>query len=169
MKKVAYFNFNDIWRYKDMSDLKVISLEELKQQNMEVIPLSAKVGGENAQIGVRVKRLSILGLCKNGKIPNPLLAAARQLFYNDKVETINLKDYGEIIDIISKEVLVSPSYDQFEELAPLTDDQKFELYIYSQRGLAGLEKFRKATSDNNDTESSSEVPNKTESDTGNPE
>lgn len=144
-----------------MSDLKVVSLDELRQQNTEIIPLSSKVGG---QIGVEVKRLSILGMCKKGQIPNALLGAAKQLFYNDKTETLNLKDYGELLDIISREVLVNPTYEQFEELAPLTDDQKFELYIYSQRGLEGLERFRNFTKDSNNNKPSESVQDKTQSD-----
>lgn len=150
-----------------MEELRVISLEELKGQSNEIISLTPKVG--TGKIGVRVQRLSLLGMCKSGKIPNNLLGAAKKLFYNDEVDSLDLKDYGEIMDIVSKEVLVEPTYEQFQEVAPLTDDQKFELFIYSQRGLDGLEKFHNLTSGINSNQSGEQVQNETKSDTGDKE
>lgn len=164
MDKILYVEMGGLFK---MDEFKVISLEELKNQRSEVIGLSPQVGIE--KIGVKVKRLSILGMCSHGKIPNQLLGSARKLFYNEKPETIDLKDHGELLDIIAKETLVEPTFDDFEKLAPLTDDQKYELYVYSQRGLEGLEKFRNFSPNSDSDKPSEQVQGETESDTGDKE
>lgn len=144
-----------------MGELKVVSLDELRQQSTQIIPLTSPTG--EGQIGVQVKRVSILGMCTKGSIPNPLLGVARQLFYNDNLGTISLDKYGEVIDLIAKEVLVSPTYEDFEQVAPLTDDQKFELYMYSQKGLEGIENFRNLSKNTDSTEHGESIQDKAES------
>lgn len=135
-----------------MNELTVTNIEELKKQSTEIIDLQPFSGDK--LIRVRVKRLSILGLCQSGEIPNQLLGVARKLFYQDKIEQIDLKEYGKVIDIICKNTLVEPSIEQLKEIElELTDEQKFELWAYSQQGVEGLKSFRKvakATIDNND-------------------
>lgn len=135
-----------------MSELTVTNIEELKKQSTEIIDLQPFSGDK--LIRVRVKRLSILGLCQSGEIPNQLLGVARKLFYQDKIEQIDLKEYGKVIDIICKNTLVEPSIEQLKEIElELTDEQKFELWAYSQQGVEGLKSFRKVakgTIDNND-------------------
>ncbi|AND84273.1 hypothetical protein GTH52_07060 [Clostridium tyrobutyricum] len=127
-----------------MDELKVTSMEELKNQSTEVIELQPFAGDK--LIRVRVKRLSILGLCQSGEIPNQLLGVARKLFYQEDIQKIDLKEYGKIIDIICENTLVEPSIEQLKEAGlKLTDVQKFELWAYSQQGVEGLKSFRKIT------------------------
>lgn len=127
-----------------MSELMVTNIEELKKQSTEIIDLQPFSGDK--LIHVRVKRLSILGLCQSGEIPNQLLGVARKLFYQEDIQKIDLKEYGKIIDIICENTLVEPSVNELKEAGlKLTDIQKFELWAYSQQGVEGLKSFRKVT------------------------
>lgn len=141
--------------------MKVTSLEEIKNQNTEIIELSPFAGEQ--PVNVRVRKLSILGLCSKGVIPNPLLGAARQLFYKDRVAEIDLKQYGDVIDIICNNTLVEPSVDQLNSIGvSLTDEQKFELYSYSQGGVEALKRFRAITKGDSSNTDSAELQSETE-------
>ena len=143
-----------------MSELTVTNIEELKKQSTEIIDLQPFSGDK--LIRVRVKRLSILGLCQSGEIPNQLLGVARKLFYQDKIEQIDLKEYGKVIDIVCKNTLAEPSIEQLKEIElELTDEQKFELWAYSQRGVEGLKSFRKVAKGAIDNSNGKDVQTKT--------
>lgn len=145
-----------------MDELKVTSMEELKNQSTEVIELQPFAGDK--LIRVRVKRLSILGLCQSGEIPNQLLGVARKLFYQEDIQKIDLKEYGKIIDIICENTLVEPSIEQLKEAGlKLTDVQKFELWAYSQQGVEGLKSFRKVTKDTFNNNNVKDIQNKAKS------
>jgi len=157
MDKILYVEMGGLFK---MDEFKVISLEELKNQGSEIIELSPFTGSK--AINVRVKRLSILGLCEKGEIPNQLLGVARKLFYQDKIEQIDLKEYGKVIDIVCKNTLAEPSIEQLKEIElELTDEQKFELWAYSQRGVEGLKSFRKVAKGAIDNSNGKDVQVKT--------
>ncbi len=136
--------------------MEVTSIEELKKNSTEVIGLSPFAGDK--PFYARVKGISILGLCSMGTIPNQLLGVARRLFYQDKIEQIDLKEYGKIIDIICDNTLQEPSIKQLKEIGlELTDTQKIELWAYSQRGVEGLKSFRKLTKTTIDSSNGKDV------------
>lgn len=139
-----------------MDELKVTSIEELKNMSTEIIKLSPFSGTK--PFCARVKRLSILGLCQSGQIPNQLLGVARRLFYQDKIDQIDLKEYGKVIDIICENTLIEPSIEQLKDVdLGLTDTQKFELWAYSQQGVEGLKSFRAATKDSLDNSNGKDI------------
>ncbi|MEY7998604.1 hypothetical protein AB8U03_00060 [Clostridium sp. Mt-5] len=143
-----------------MEELRVTSLEELKKQYTEVIELRPFAGEKS--IHVRVKRLSILGLCQEGEIPNQLLGVARKLFYQEDIQKVDLKEYGNIIDIICKNTLIEPSIEQLKEAGlKLTDEQKLELWAYSQLGVEGLKSFRKIKKDSFSDNDGKDIQDKT--------
>ncbi|WP_406547895.1 hypothetical protein ACI7YV_15990 [Clostridium ljungdahlii] len=142
-----------------MDEPRVTSIEELKNMSTEIIELSPFSG--NKPFYARVKRLSILGLCQSGQIPNQLLGVARRLFYQDKIDQINIKEYGKVIDIICENTLVEPSMKQLKEInLELTDTQRFELWAYSQQGVEGLKSFRTASKDNFNNSNGKDIQNK---------
>ncbi|ADK16172.1 hypothetical protein [Clostridium ljungdahlii] len=142
-----------------MDEPRVTSIEELKNMSTEIIELSPFSG--NKPFYARVKRLSILGLCQSGQIPNQLLGVARRLFYQDKIDQIDLKEYGKVIDIICENTLVEPSMKQLKEInLELTDTQRFELWAYSQQGVEGLKSFRTASKDNFNNSNGKDIQNK---------
>ena len=74
----------------------------------------------------RLRRPSMLLLADSGKIPNSLLSTAAQLFQHgmEKASSADFKSLGEVFRIIAKASLLSPSYNELQEIGlELTDVQ----------------------------------------------
>lgn len=89
----------------------------------------------------------MLGLAKEGKIPNSLMASASKLFVqgaNQKdVDSNTLKELSDILDLMCKEALIEPKLSDIESAGlSLTDKQKVEIFQYTQQGVKALESFR---------------------------
>ena len=124
------------------------SLEELKLYAMgEVVELPPFINDE--PFVVRLKRPSFLNLAKTGMIPNTLLASANELFNKGTISTSKngvdaeaLKEMSEILDIIVEASLAEPTAKQLKEIGlELTDQQKMEIFNYSQVGIKALSSF----------------------------
>lgn len=103
---------------------------------------------EGQPLIARLKRPSILGMAKQGKIPNSLLVKANELFLQngaglDSEEEDTMKQLYDVLDLIAKETLVEPTYEEFKSVGlELTDEQMMFLFNYSQQGIKALEPFR---------------------------
>lgn len=86
----------------------------------------------------RLRRPSLLTLCKIGTIPNTLLATAQKIFEGEK--TGDILKYGDVLHIVAKSALVDPDYEQVKDL--LTDDQLTLIFNYTQTGVLALLPFR---------------------------
>jgi len=118
-----------------MEITKAGDLENLKKgEVIELPPFD-----EKNELVARLKRPSLLTLCKNGTIPNTLLGTAQKIFEGDK--KTDIKGYSEILHIIAKCALVEPKYEDLKEI--LTDEQLNEIFMYTQSGVMALEPFRK--------------------------
>ena len=90
----------------------------------------------------------MLEMIKDGKIPNPLIKKANELFVGGAgASNVNdenlLKDTFEVIDVLCEEMFLEPTYKQIKEAGiSLTDDQMMFLLRYSQEGVKALETFR---------------------------
>ena len=91
----------------------------------------------------KLKRLSLLGLARSGKIPNELLSAVTELYQYGTVKTPDLKLAAETMYLIAGEALAEPTLTQLEEAGvPLTDEQLAAIYLYARRGVEALRPFR---------------------------
>ena len=82
----------------------------------------------------KLKRLSLLGLARSGKIPNELLSAVTELYQYGTVKTPDLKLAAETMYLIAGEALAEPTLAQLEEAGvPLTDEQLAAIYLYARR------------------------------------
>lgn len=123
-----------------------ISIEELKQKATTEVKIVGYEEGEH--ITLRLKRISLLGMVKSGKIPNQLLARATQLFTGVKKGDVsnalddmdNITEMSKILDLVCEEAMVEPTFADANEY--LTDDQKSEIFNWTQSGVAGLTSFR---------------------------
>ncbi len=108
----------------------------------EVVKLSPFISDE--PFVVRLKRPSLLQLAASGKIPNPLLGVAEQLFNgNFSNSKQNIKETAEFLLLIAKNALVFPTFDELcEKEINLTDLQLIEIFNYTQMGVKALENFR---------------------------
>jgi len=87
----------------------------------------------------KLRRPSLLYLCKSGAIPNELLAAAQEIF--EGRQKGNIKNYADVLDKVLEVALVEPKYEEVAEL--LTDVQRLAIFSYTQNGVMGLQPFRK--------------------------
>lgn len=108
--------------------------------------------GEDQPFIARIKRPSLLGLAKAGKIPNSLLKSANSLFAGKGINTNNteaLSELFQILDTICEECLVEPTYTELKEAGvELTDDQLMFIFNYTQTGTKALIPFRNQSPNN---------------------
>lgn len=124
----------------------VTSLEQLKQYaNGNIVRLPDFAEGQH--FVAKLKRPSILGMAKNGKIPNSLLVKTNELFVQsgslDTEENSMMQEIYDVIDLIASETFVEPTYDEIKSTGiELTDEQMMFIFNYSQQGVKALESFR---------------------------
>lgn len=96
----------------------------------------------------RLKRPSLLGLVKHGKIPNELLVKANSLFVSagaglDPDEADMMSQMFDVLYVLASETLVEPSMKDLENAGvELTDEQLMFLFTYGQQGVRALSNFR---------------------------
>jgi hypothetical protein len=123
-------------------ELKVTNTDDLQKVRKlfvegEVIELPAFESGE--PFVARLKRLSLLELCKSDVLPNQLLGAVQEMY--EGKQRSDLKKYAQTLDIICAQVLIEPAWEAVKDI--ITDTQKVAIFTYSQHGVAGLIPFRK--------------------------
>lgn len=124
----------------------VTSLEQLKQYaNGNIVRLPDFAEGQ--PFVAKLKRPSILGMAKQGKIPNSLLVKTNELFVQsgslDTEENSMMQEIYDVIDLIANETFVEPTYDEIKSTGiELTDEQMMFIFNYSQQGVKALESFR---------------------------
>lgn len=124
----------------------VTSLEQLKQYaNGNIVRLPDFAEGQ--PFYAKLKRPSILGMAKQGKIPNSLLVKTNELFVQsgslDTEENSMMQEIYDVIDLIANETFVEPTYDEIKSTGiELTDEQMMFIFNYSQQGVKALESFR---------------------------
>lgn len=128
-------------------EVNVTSIEDLKNYASGTI-VEMPPFAEGQPIIARLKRPSVLGMAKQGKIPNSLLVKANELFLQNGVgldaeEEDTMKQLYDVLDLIAKETLVEPTYEEIKSVGlELTDEQMMFLFNYSQQGVKALESFR---------------------------
>lgn len=124
----------------------ITSLEQLKQYaNGNIVRLPDFAEGQ--PFVAKLKRPSILGMAKRGKIPNSLLVKANDLFVQsgslDTEENSMMQEIYDVINLIASETFVEPTYDEIKSTGiELTDEQMMFIFNYSQQGVKALESFR---------------------------
>lgn len=124
----------------------VTSLEQLKQYvNGNIVRLPDFAEGQ--PFVAKLKRPSILGMAKRGKIPNSLLVKTNELFVQsgslDTEENSMMQEIYDVIDLIASETFVEPTYKEIKSTGiELTDEQMMFIFNYSQQGVKALESFR---------------------------
>lgn len=128
-------------------ELKVTSISELiKYKDGQIVELPPFAEGQ--PFVARLRRPSLMGLVKAGKIPNSLMKQATALFAkgNQSLSGMNantLSDMLDIIDIIVDEAMIEPKYSELKENGiRLGDDQLLAIFTYTQQGVDYLKQFR---------------------------
>lgn len=128
-------------------EINITSIEDLKNYaNGTIVEMPPFAEGQ--PLVARLKRPSILGMAKQGRIPNTLLVKANELFLQsgaglDTEEEDTMKQLYDVLDLIANETLVEPTYEEIKSAGlELTDEQMMFLFNYSQQGVKALESFR---------------------------
>ena len=87
----------------------------------------------------RLRRPSLLYLCKTGVIPNELLGLAQKMYKGD-IEDTNLSEHYDVLKVILEVAMVEPEFKDVE--GQLTDEQITAIYNYTQSGMVSLKPFR---------------------------
>lgn len=119
----------DFSKLKKVSDSKIVELPEF---------------GDGTKFIARLRRPSMLKLCKSGKIPNSLLNQATSMFTDSNAsKKVNITDIYDICEIICDSAFVNPTYEEIKDSGiELTDEQIMAVFQYTQGGVKALEKFR---------------------------
>jgi len=147
--------------------LQVTSLARIKEMaEGEVVSFT---GWTDEPFVAKVKQVSMLGLVTQGLIPNTLMSAANQVFNGTSAKKgVDMKETTKIMDIIIGEVLVEPKLSDLTDAGvSLTDQQRMELFNYSQSGVKGLYRFRANQASLANNQSVGNVSSTTKSDSGN--
>lgn len=133
--------------HEENKELKVTPLADLiKYKSGQVVELPAF--GEGQPFFARLRRPSVMGLLKSGKIPNSLMKQATTLFAKGNMSLSGtnantLTDMLDIIDIIAEEAMIEPKYSELKENGiSLSDDQLLAIFSYTQQGVDYLKQFR---------------------------
>jgi hypothetical protein len=120
-----------------MDKLKITKKEDLQKFNEgEIVELPSF--DDNTPFVAKLKRPSLLALCKGGQIPNTLLGSAQELF--EGKQKSDIKKYAEILDVVLTAAMVEPQYGEVEGI--LTDMQKLAIFAFTQSGIKALIPFR---------------------------
>lgn len=132
---------------KKVEGLQITSIDELKSYaNGTVVELPSFSEGQ--PFVARLKRPSLLGMVKQGKVPNTLLVRANELFVQagagfDVEEENMMEQMFDVLDLMAGETFVEPTYKEIKEAGiQLTDEQLMFIYNYAQQGVRALESFR---------------------------
>jgi len=117
-----------------MEVTKAGDLDNLKKGEIVELPSF----GDDEPFVARLKRPSLLTLCKIGTIPNTLINTAQKIFEGEKHG--NIKEYSEVLHLIAEAALIEPKYKDVSEI--LTDEQLTAIFNYTQMGVMGLKPFR---------------------------
>lgn len=125
----------------------ITSIEQFRAMAEKEIEIPGYEPGD--KVVVRLRKVSILGLASSGKIPNTLMGTVNKLFGAGKAKASkeevastslnNLKEMASLLDLIAKESLVEPTYEEISEY--LTDDQKNAIFEYSQSGVKAVSPY----------------------------
>ena len=126
--------------YADSDITDFSKLTNVKDSNIVELPEFA----DGTKFIARLRRPSMLKLCKSGKIPNSLLTQATALFTDSNASRkVNITEIYDICEIICESAFVNPTYSQIKESGvELTDEQIMAVFQYTQGGIKALENFR---------------------------
>ena len=119
----------DFSKLKKISDSKIVELPDF---------------ADGTKFIARLRRPSMLKLCKSGKIPNSLLNQATAMFTDSNAsKKVNITDIYDVCEIICDSAFAKPTYEEIKESGiELTDEQIMAVFQYTQGGVKALEKFR---------------------------
>ena len=126
---------------------KISNPRDMKDVAYPVIDIS---GWDDNKIRVRLRKVSLMAMVKEGKLPNELLSLVVDLSSGKIGDTLDnmgaeqMKQFYDLLLIVAKESLVSPTYEEIiKEVESLPEQTLVDIWLYNLYGLRALENFRK--------------------------
>ena len=129
-----------------MNNLKVTTMSKLSDYAKgELVQLSG--WNDDEPFVARLRRASLTGMIKAGKIPNPLIGAAQKLYEGSRSRANpGFEETAKVYRLVAEAALVEPNLEQINAAGlDLTEKQADEIYVYAIRGAKALETFRNVT------------------------
>lgn len=122
---------------------KVTSIAALSEIGKGV-PVELSGWTEETPFVARLRRASLTGMIKAGRIDNPLMAAAQRLYEGPRSRAnATFEELIKVQRLVVSEALVEPSEAVLKEAGlELTEQQVEQIYTYAIRGAKALEQFR---------------------------
>jgi hypothetical protein len=116
-----------------------MNIAELRAKAIKTIEIPGFHPGET--ITVKVQQPRILAMMGQGKLPNPLMAAAeRVVMPQQKKIEIKPVDVFHFYELYCTACLVEPTYEEFKDI--ITDEQMLYIYRWATGDLQKLSSFR---------------------------
>lgn len=114
--------------------MSITKLEDIKKKAAIEVTLP---GWDEEPFVCKLKRISMLELATNGKIPNTLMSTVIDMFEKKLTvkEDKDIKNMAEAVNLFCKCAMIEPTYDEVEAINPLTDDQRLAIFDFTQTGV----------------------------------
>ena len=132
--------YKSVRAYADSDVTDISKLIKVKDSKIVELPEFA----DGTKFIARLRRPSMLKLCKSGKIPNSLLNQATALFTDSNAsKKVSITEIYDICEVICESAFVNPTYEEIKQSGvELTDEQIMAVFQYTQGGIKALENFR---------------------------
>ena len=120
----------------------VTTIDQLKAaMEPELVELPGFVPGTS--ITFRLRRASLRVMLKTGRVPNPLLAAARSMYEGTPNSKVPVEESIKTMELVAASAMVEPTMEQITDAGiELTEEQLGLIFAYSQKGISALNAFR---------------------------
>lgn len=132
-----------------------ITAEEFIKLSSQEVEISGFTKGE--KIKVLLKDVSLTSMMVDGRIPNDLVKTVEELFSGKKptieeaqevaknFDSDKIREMMSLMDVVCKEAMVQPKYDEVKNY--MTDEQKNDIFTWTQRGIEELKPFDEEQAD----------------------
>lgn len=125
---------------KNLKPTSVASLADIAKGELVELPGWT----EDKPFVARLRRASLTGMIRAGKIPNPLISAAQRLYEGARSSArVSFEETAKVMRMVVEDALVEPREAVLEEMGlTLTEQQADQIYMYAVQGPRALERFR---------------------------
>lgn len=132
-----------------------ITAEEFIKLSSQEVEISGFTKGE--KIKVLLKDVSLTSMMIDGRVPNELVQTVEDVFAGStptveeaqkvakNFDSDKIREMMSLMDVVCQEAMVQPKYDEVKNY--MTDEQKNDIFAWTQRGVQELKPSDKEQAD----------------------
>lgn len=132
-----------------------ITAEEFIKLSSQEVEISGFTKGE--KIKVLLKDVSLTSMMIDGRVPNELVQTVEDVFAGStptveeaqkvakNFDSDKIREMMSLMDVVCREAMVQPKYDEVKNY--MTDEQKNDIFAWTQRGIQELKPSYKEQAD----------------------